>query len=137
MVTGGACGIGRGAVELFARHGAEVVVADVDAERGAALAERLGGAVRFQRAGPAHSRFLDDDLSDFQGIMGVNLLGAMLGSQRAGRHMAKNGGGSIINTASIGASVPSFGVMTYRASKPPSPSSASRSRSTWANMGSA
>ena len=149
VVTGGASGIGLGAVELFARHGAKVVVADVNAERGDALAERLGGAVRFRRAdvsnaddvqavvdmavsefgglhvmfnnagvsGPVHSRFLDDDLSDFQGIIGVNLLGAMLGSQRAGRHMAKNGGGSIINTASIGASVPSFGVMTYRASK--------------------
>jgi NAD(P)-dependent dehydrogenase (short-subunit alcohol dehydrogenase family) len=64
-----------------------------------------------------HGRFLDDALTDFQHVMGVNLLGVMLGSQRAARHMAKNGGGAIINNSSIAAELPGFGVMTYRASK--------------------
>lgn len=149
IVTGGASGIGRGAVELFVEQGAKVVIADQHAERGEALTKQLGEATLFKRAdvsnpddvqaivdtavsefgglhimfnnagisGAAHSRFLDDDLKDFHRVMGVNLLGVMLGCQRAGRHMAKNGGGSIINTASIAARVPSFGVMAYRASK--------------------
>jgi NAD(P)-dependent dehydrogenase (short-subunit alcohol dehydrogenase family) len=35
--------------------------------------------------------------------MAVNLFGVMVGSQRAARHMAKSGGGSIINTTSTAA----------------------------------
>ena len=62
-------------------------------------------------------RFLDDDLRDFQRVIGVNLFGVMVGSQRAARHMVKNGGGSIINTASIAGINAGAGVMTYRASK--------------------
>jgi NAD(P)-dependent dehydrogenase (short-subunit alcohol dehydrogenase family) len=62
-------------------------------------------------------RFLDDDLKDFQRVMGINLGGVMLGTQRAARHMAKHGGGSIVNTASVAGYLAGFGVMTYRASK--------------------
>lgn len=62
-------------------------------------------------------RFLDDELQDFQRVMGINLLGVMLGTQRAARHMAKHGGGSIINTASVAGYLAGFGVTTYRASK--------------------
>lgn len=61
--------------------------------------------------------FLDDDLADFRRVVDTNLLGVMLGTQRAARHMAKNGGGSIINTASIGGSIAGLGVMSYRAAK--------------------
>ena len=61
--------------------------------------------------------FLDLDLTDFQRVMNVNVLGVMLGSQRAARHMAKNGGGSIINLSSIAATLAGYGPMTYRASK--------------------
>jgi NAD(P)-dependent dehydrogenase (short-subunit alcohol dehydrogenase family) len=68
-------------------------------------------------SGALHNRFLDDTLEDFRRVMDVNVLGVMLGSQRAARHMAKQGGGSIINTTSIAADLAGFGVMTYRASK--------------------
>ncbi|TAK98466.1 MAG: SDR family oxidoreductase [Rhodospirillaceae bacterium] len=61
--------------------------------------------------------FLDLDLKDFQRVMNINVLGVMLGSQRAGRHMAKNGGGSIINVSSIAGTLAGHGPMTYRASK--------------------
>jgi NAD(P)-dependent dehydrogenase (short-subunit alcohol dehydrogenase family) len=64
-----------------------------------------------------YGRFLDDPLDDFQHVMGVNLFGVMAGSQRAGRHMARNGGGSIVNTASIAGLSAGGGVMTYRAAK--------------------
>jgi NAD(P)-dependent dehydrogenase (short-subunit alcohol dehydrogenase family) len=148
IVTGGASGIGRGMVERFVEEGAQVVVADVDADGGSALAEQLDDAVVFQRTdvadaeqvqaavdaavsrfgglhvmcnnagiGAAHKRFLDDDFADFDRVMGVNILGVMVGMQRAGRHMAEHGGGSIVNTTSIGGINAGGGVMAYRASK--------------------
>ena len=41
IVTGGAAGIGAACAETLAREGAKVVLTDLDAERGEALAERL------------------------------------------------------------------------------------------------
>jgi NAD(P)-dependent dehydrogenase (short-subunit alcohol dehydrogenase family) len=83
--------------------------------------ETFGGLhVMFNNAGTSgtfHRRFFDDDLADFQRIMSVNVLGVMAGTQMAARHMAANGGGSIINTSSIGGIQAGGGVMTYRASK--------------------
>lgn len=148
IVTGGAGGIGRGIVELFAEEGAAVVVADVDEARGKDLAAELGDAAAFKRTdvsdadevqqvvdfaveefgglhvmcnnagiGGPRRRFLDDELLDFEAQMRVNLFGVMVGSQRAGRHMAEHGGGSIINTTSIGGINAGAGLMTYRASK--------------------
>jgi len=82
---------------------------------------RFGGLhVMFNNAGisdGAYGSFLDDDLGNFGRVMAVNVLGVMLGSQRAARHMARNGGGSIINTASTAAVKAGGGLMTYRASK--------------------
>ena len=79
-----------------------------DAEQVQALVdftvERFGGLhVMFNNAGVASAmvRFLHDDLADFDRVMRVNVLGVMLGSQRAARHMKEHGGGSIINCASI------------------------------------
>lgn len=76
--------------------------------------------VMFNNAGiPGGARrpFLDDELADFERVMAVNLYGVMVGSQRAARHMAEHGGGSIINTTSIAALKPGAGAMCYRASK--------------------
>lgn len=61
--------------------------------------------------------FLTADFSNFDQVARVNLLGVMLGSQIAARHMVKNGGGSIINTASIAGTRPGHGVFVYRAVK--------------------
>jgi NAD(P)-dependent dehydrogenase (short-subunit alcohol dehydrogenase family) len=55
VVTGGARGLGRAIVELFAEEGARVVVADVDVEEGEALAQQLGGRVCFQRTDVANA----------------------------------------------------------------------------------
>ncbi|HET9876653.1 MAG TPA: SDR family oxidoreductase [Mycobacterium sp.] len=68
-------------------------------------------------SGTMHKRFLDDDLADFDRVMAVNVLGVMAGTRDAARHMAENGGGSIINLTSIGGIQAGGGVMTYRASK--------------------
>ncbi len=49
VITGGASGIGRGTVELFVREGARVVVADMQDDKGARMAEELGDAIRYIR----------------------------------------------------------------------------------------
>ncbi len=82
---------------------------------------RFGGLhVMFNNAGISgamYPRFLDDDLKDFQRVIGINLFGVMAGSQCAARHMSKNGGGAIINSASIAGLLPGHALMTYRATK--------------------
>ena len=50
LVTGGASGIGEGTVRRFVAEGAQVVIADRQADAGAALAEALGPATRFVTA---------------------------------------------------------------------------------------
>ncbi|MBV9043314.1 MAG: SDR family oxidoreductase [Acidimicrobiia bacterium] len=97
-------------------------VTDADEIQGAvdSALEHFGGLhVMFNNAGvgSALTTFLDDDFSDFERVMGVNVFGVMVGSQRAARHMRANGGGSIINNSSIGGITAGAGVVTYRASK--------------------
>jgi len=147
IVTGGASGIGRATAELFVQEGAEVVIADVDAERGEKVAETLDAAAfkrtdvtdadqvqelvdfSVERFGGLHvmvnnagigssmTRFLRDDLNDFTRVVNVNLFGVMVGSQRAARHMKDNGGGAIINNASIAGINAGAGYIAYRVSK--------------------
>lgn len=47
VITGGASGIGRGAVQRFVDEGARVVIADLQDEQGHALAAELGAVARF------------------------------------------------------------------------------------------
>lgn len=148
IVTGGAGGIGRATAARLAEEGARVIVADLDADAGGAVAaglgdagafcrtdvadaeqvqalvdfavERFGGLhIVFNNAGVASAmvRFLHDDLADFARVMSVNVLGVMLGTQRAARHMKEHGGGSIVNCASIAGITAGAGLATYRASK--------------------
>lgn len=148
VVTGGASGIGRAAVERFVAEGARVVIADVDEERGAALAKELGDESVFvltdvsrpddvqaavdaavERFGGLHvmfnnagigskfDRLIDNDLSDFDTVIGIDLKGVMVGTQRAARHMAEHGGGAIVNTASIAAITGGAGPIVYRTAK--------------------
>lgn len=56
IITGGASGIGEGAVRLFAEEGARVVVADIQDERGQALVESLGGDTTYVHANVASER---------------------------------------------------------------------------------
>jgi NAD(P)-dependent dehydrogenase (short-subunit alcohol dehydrogenase family) len=47
VITGGASGMGRATVEKFVAEGARVVIADLQEDKGHALATELGGAVTF------------------------------------------------------------------------------------------
>src|SRR5262245_56501876 len=47
LISGGAWGIGRAVAELFWREGAQVVVADIDKQAGATLAQAIGDAALF------------------------------------------------------------------------------------------
>lgn len=76
--------------------------------------------IMFNNAGVASAHipyFLDDPLDDFDKVVGINLFGVMVGTQRAGRHMAKHGGGVILNNASISGIMAGQALMTYRATK--------------------
>ena len=44
IVTGGASGLGEGTARMLAANGAKVVIADMQADKGAAIAKELGGA---------------------------------------------------------------------------------------------
>jgi NAD(P)-dependent dehydrogenase (short-subunit alcohol dehydrogenase family) len=49
VITGAASGIGKATVELFAREGAKVIAADIQDEKGQALAESCGANVAYVR----------------------------------------------------------------------------------------
>ncbi len=93
--------------------------ADVEAAVEAA-AERFGALdIMVNNAGVSGPLvgFLRDDFASFGQVMNVNLLGVMLGSQRAARYMKEHGGGAIVNCASIAGMSTGAGLAAYRASK--------------------
>ena len=49
VITGGASGMGRATVEKFVSEGARVVIADVQEDKGRALAEQLGAVSGIRR----------------------------------------------------------------------------------------
>ncbi|WP_167099678.1 SDR family NAD(P)-dependent oxidoreductase [Mycobacterium sp. DL592] len=72
VVTGGASGLGAAVVERFVAEGAAVVFGDVDAERGAALAGRLGERAAFVATDVAQpeqiTRLVDTAVDRFGGL---------------------------------------------------------------------
>lgn len=116
--AGPAVAAGLGGAAVFQRT--DVAQAD-DVQAAVDVAvERFGGLhVMCNNAGTGGSfaPFLDDDFADFDRLMAVNVLGVMLGTQRAARHMREHGGGAIVNTTSIGGINAGAGVTAYRGSK--------------------
>ena len=130
LVTGAANGIGKRLATGLAEAGAAVVVADLDGEAAAAVADAIGGVAcpvdvtnpesvealfaaiddRFGRidvvvnnagGGGGNAPVLDLNLEDWHAGIDLTLTSAFLCSQQAGRRMVKQGGGTIINVASV------------------------------------
>src|SRR6266849_1147591 len=148
VITGGASGIGHAAVRLFVEEGCRVVIADLQDDKGAALAEELGksasylhvdvsreadvsGAIahavaRFGRldcifnnagAGGVTGPIAEIPAEGFDETMGVLLRGVFLGMKHAAPVMKRQGGGSIISTASVAGLQAGFGPHVYSAAK--------------------
>ncbi|OAN38566.1 SDR family NAD(P)-dependent oxidoreductase [Mycolicibacterium iranicum] len=120
--------LGESLVDELDSTGARVVYRHADVGEQAQVAELVEAAVStfgglhvmVNNAGissPLRKGLLHEDFEEFDRVMRVNLLGLMAGTREAARHMADNGGGSIINLGSIGGIQAGGGVSTYRASK--------------------
>ncbi len=145
IITGGAQGIGEACVRRFARENAKVVIADLDAARGEALAGELGATwiacdvgdkaqvdALVAAAVQQHGRidilvnnagilraadFLDITEADFDAVLRVNIKGAFLMGQAVARVMAGQGGGAIVNMSSINGTVAIPNIASYNISK--------------------
>jgi NAD(P)-dependent dehydrogenase (short-subunit alcohol dehydrogenase family) len=146
IVTGAAKGIGRAIAEVFLEEGAEVVIADVDAELGAATAAELGDAAAFhhtdvaqrdsveaaidaavERFGALHVMVNNAGISgSFRRFMIDDLrdfdrvIAVDLYGVMIGTQLAAKAmgeGGSIINITSIAGIAPGVGFSSYRAAK--------------------
>lgn len=147
IVTGSARGTGATIARLFAEHGARVVVADVNAEGGAAVAAELGDAATFvetdvtseaswarcveraeshfdalhvlvNNAAILHLAAVEDTTAaDFERLLRVNTIGPFNGIRAAIEPMKRAGGGSIVNISSIDGLAAKNGVVAYATSK--------------------
>jgi len=145
IVTGGASGLGRATARLLARRGARLVVADVDEAGGRAVAQEIGATFRATDVGQsadvegliadtlaAHGALHimvnnagicpQQPLSEtgdvlFRRIMAVNYDAVFFGIRAAAAAMTEQGGGTIVNTASAGAIMPTQNMGVYAAAK--------------------
>ncbi len=131
LITGAASGIGMATARRFAAEGAAVVVVDMNADAGQALAAELGGMfvaadvtspednermyaetvarygqvdVAFHNAGispPDDDSILTTGLDAWRRVQEVNLTSVYLGCKAVLPHMLARKKGSIINTASF------------------------------------
>ena len=146
LVTGATSGIGRATALELARDGASVIVSGRDGSRGAetvAAIEREGGSARFVAADlgnldsvaelareAADADILvnnagafsfapttEQDVASFESMFDVNVRGAFFLTAALAPHMARNGGGSIVNITTMAAEFGMAGAAAYGASK--------------------
>jgi NAD(P)-dependent dehydrogenase (short-subunit alcohol dehydrogenase family) len=103
---------------------AMLVVADISQEAGASAisrqaAERFGAVdVLINNAADFTQKNVEQaDVSDWQKVLGVNVIGTALVSKHAIPHMKARGGGSIVNIASMSGLIAQPDFATYNTSK--------------------
>jgi len=146
-VTGGGGGIGVAFAERFASEGAQVVVLDATESAVAAGVQAVGGSATgvvvdvadeasvdraFAQIRERHGRLdvlvcgagvkamgqvAEQDLAAWKRCIDVNLTGVFLCNRAAARLMLAQGGGSIVNVASVNGVRASEGMSAYNASK--------------------
>jgi NAD(P)-dependent dehydrogenase (short-subunit alcohol dehydrogenase family) len=145
-VTGGATLIGQAVVRAFHEAGANVAVADIDADGGSALAGGLGERVLFEetdiRDDAQIARVVSATVDQFGGIdflvnlacsyvdegagspradwlesLDVNVVSAAMTANAVRPHMAARGRGAIVNFTSISAKVAQTGRWLYPVGK--------------------
>ncbi|WP_158291614.1 SDR family oxidoreductase [Marinicauda algicola] len=147
VITGGASGIGRATVELFEAEGAKVVLADIQADRGEAIAqgspdirfvrtdvtreddikamidvavEEFGRLdILFNNAGTAEpDAEMEYIRADaFDRVMSLHVRAALLGIKHAIPVMRKQGGGAIVSTSSVAGIGTNYGPVNYSIAK--------------------
>jgi meso-butanediol dehydrogenase / (S,S)-butanediol dehydrogenase / diacetyl reductase len=150
LITGAASGIGKATALVFAREGAKVMCADINADGAEAVARQIadtGGEaesikvdvaveaevkemvaqtvarwgrldVLYNNAGIGYGMPVTQiSEEDWDRLMDINLKGVFLGCKHAIPEMLKNGGGSIVSTASDAGLVGTAMLSPYCASK--------------------
>ena len=145
VVTGGGSGFGAGIVRKFAAEGADVIVADINAEAAEAIAASVGsralvcdvgdGAsvnrmaeavladgpldILVNNAGVTHMPAALEDITeaDFDRVSTINMKSVFLTAKAFVPHMKGNGSGAILNVASTAGVSPRPRLNWYNASK--------------------
>jgi NAD(P)-dependent dehydrogenase (short-subunit alcohol dehydrogenase family) len=147
IVTGAASGIGLAIVRQLLAEGARVVGSDVNGDLLAHVAKELGPAftarpgdvtreadaealvaLAVERQGRLDAAFnvaggnragyiVDQSEADWDFVIDLCLKGVFLGMKHQARHMLRQGGGSIVNIASLNAHVPMFAGAAYATAK--------------------
>ncbi len=151
IITGAASGIGKATAKLFAKHGASVVISDIQEAEGKATTENIianGGKASFIKTdvsrpeemealvnfaiktygkldiavnnagiGGELNPIADMSIEGWNKVIEVNLNSIFFGMKYQIQAMLKNGGGSIVNIASILGAVGFAGSSAYTAAK--------------------
>lgn len=121
LITGAARGIGRTFAEAYLREGAQVIIADIDADRGAETAKELGEKAAFVRLDVTDKDSIDQaiataketfgqidilinnaaiftaapiveiDRADYDRVFAINVSGTLFMMQAVARHMIDRG----------------------------------------------
>lgn len=143
LITGGTSGIGEATVELFVKEGAKVLFTGRNADKGRAMQAALGAGARFFQAdmsdeaqikasvdetvksfgrldilfnnagGPTRGEVETATHADFEHASNLLLGSVIFGIKHAAPVMKANGGGAIINNASVSSNRTHMGEYLY------------------------
>jgi meso-butanediol dehydrogenase / (S,S)-butanediol dehydrogenase / diacetyl reductase len=147
VITGGGSGIGEATAKLFAAEGARVTIADIDEKNGQRVAHEIGAAAVFRKTDVSEPTQVEAmvkfaverygrldvlfnnafatrmgpvgelSIEDWHTTISVTLSAVFYGMRFALPQMVAQGGGVIVNTASISGLAGDYGAGAYNAAK--------------------